>query len=79
MNGIEALKSFFIDQSLMYIPLIQACASVFYSCGSSAACSQLCSEVCAEMMSISKTKQTDTPHSPEFRQTINESTQITAD
>ncbi len=35
-------------------------------------------EVCAEMVSISKAKQTDTPHSPGFRQTINESAQITA-
>lgn len=35
-------------------------------------------EVCAERVSISKAKQTDTPDSPGFRQTINESTHITA-
>lgn len=35
-------------------------------------------EVCAEMVPISKAKQTDTPYSLGFRQTINESTHITA-
>lgn len=35
-------------------------------------------EVRARMVSISKAKQTDTPRSPGFRQTINGSTQIAA-
>lgn len=64
-----------IDSPAVYSSHL-VCAPFFYEHVASAACSL--TEVCAEMVPISKAKQADTPHSLGFRQTINESTHITA-